>query len=440
MANNKRISVGIGTSKDKDSYKAAKEAAKQAMTECGDVPTFSIVYVDSSCNPKKVLKGINEVLGKNWVGLSIDKMFNSKTDYDADLQVSVLSINSKYLHFSTAVAENYLKNPIKKGFNAINSAIESVHGDTYIDSYIQFTRTKKNNYGNIIRTPPYFIFTTMSSQTKKNGQYLGGEESKFIDGIMECTGPHVPIFGLGAGYDFEKFLDQKVKNADSFQFANGKLYYQAGIIVFVISNLHFEISVQHGYSTTKDYVVITKLDKKGFEILELNGREPVAEYCRLIKAPKKDYLENPENFSLKRPFAIPGFEDTSYIKVAFPNPDGKTLHSTHRLQTNSVLNILKYNKKTLFSTMADMLSAAKLANKNKKKISISFFCNCCSRRLLMEGKEEKALKLVKAKHGAVPLFGAYAFAEIGSTKTSSAQVHGETVTSLIIYDKLLSED
>ena len=57
----------------------------------------------------------------------------------------------------------------------------------------------------------------------------------------------------------------------------------------------------------------------------------------------------------------------------------------------------------------------------------------------MEGKEDYANKLVLKKHKDVPFFGCYSFAEIGSTKVNMAQVYGETVTALILYDNLLTE-
>jgi len=36
----------------------------------------------------------------------------------------------------------------------------------------------------------------------------------------------------------------------------------------------------------------------------------------------------------------------------------------------------------------------------------------------------------------VPYFGAFVFSELGSTKTSRAMVHGESVTVLYLLDKL----
>jgi hypothetical protein len=316
--------------------------------------------------------------------------------------------------------------------------MRNAKADKYVDSYVQFTRAKTQDYSSIVKTPPYFVFTIVGSQTKKQGKYVSGAETEFLEGLLEFTGPHIPVFGLGAGSNFDRFIDPNVKDAESVQFYNGGLYKNTAIVLFTISNVYFEIEVQHAFVPSKDIVMITDLDKTGYEILELNGKEPVDEYCRLVGVKKEDYLKNPENYSLTRPFGLIAMDGSTYIKEAFPNPDGKTLHCTYRLQPNIVMNILKFNEELLYNTMPDIISQAKNNNKGKK-IALGIFTNCCSRRLLMDNNEQKANDQVIKKHKDIPFFGCYAFSEIGSTKTNIAQVHGETVTALVLFDNLLSE-
>ncbi|MFW6233458.1 MAG: FIST N-terminal domain-containing protein, partial [Nanoarchaeota archaeon] len=345
---------------------------------------------------------------------------------------------SDYLHFGVGVAENYKKKPTEKGNKSIEQAMKNAKVDKYIDSFIQFTRIKTQDYSNIVKTPPYFIFTIIGSVIKKKGEAISGNESNFLEGIISKVGPHVPVFGLGSGSDFNKFIDDNTKETTNYQFANGKLYENSAITVFVISNLYFEIDVQHGYINTNKFAIITKIHKEGFDILELNGKEPVEEYCKLINVKKEEYLKDPFSYSLKNPFGITMMDNQIYIKEVYPNSDKKTLHSTYKLQKNTALNILKYDEKGLLTTMESIITKSKSKNK-KKEIAFSLYTNCCSRRLLMDDKEKLANDILKKKHKNVPFFGCYAFSEIGSTKTNIAQVHGETVTALIIYDALLSD-
>jgi hypothetical protein len=88
----KNIQVGIGSSNNKDPYLAAKEAAEEALKECGKQPKFSIVYTNSEFDQKQILKGINEVLGKDWVGSSVDKQISHKHEFDKDNVITILSL------------------------------------------------------------------------------------------------------------------------------------------------------------------------------------------------------------------------------------------------------------------------------------------------------------------------------------------------------------
>ena len=210
------------------------------------------------------------------------------------------------------------------------------------------------------------------------------------------------------------------------------MFQDAAIVTFVISNLYFENNVKHGYLTTENFAAVTKLDKTGYEILEINGKEAVAEYCRLTGISKETYLKDPFKYSLVRPFGLISLEGNAYIKEALPNPDGKSFHSTLMCYKNTIMNILKYDEKKHKTTITEIINESK-----KGKISVALFCNCSTRRLIHKDEGGIINRLVKSSK--VPFFGMYNFSEIGSTKTSSAQVHGETVTSLTIYDQLLVE-
>jgi hypothetical protein len=433
--NKKNLYVGIGVSKNKDAYKAAKEAAEKSIKGFNKEQNFSIVYTNADYDQNEIARGVNEVLGKNWVGASADKQFNSEFSYSKDIVVSVLSIQSDYMHFGIGVAKNYRKNPVKSAKKATEQAIKSIKSDKYIDSYIQFTRTKKQEYNKIVKTPPYFILTFVSGAEFQNKKSIPGKEIEFLRGILEYLGPHIPVFGGGAGSDFETYLYEN--EGKNYQFANGEALSNAGVVVFVICNLFFLTNVRHGYLTTDKFAAITKLDKSGYEILEINGHEPVAEYCKLVGIKKQDYLKDPFKYSLKNPFGLITLEGNTYVKEALPNPDNKTFHSTLKLSKNYVMNILRYDEKSHFKTMLDIL---KEASKNEGRMALTLFCNCSTRRLLMKDNViDKIRRDIKSKFKTLLFFGFYAFSEIGSTAISSAQVHGETVTSLVIFDKLLVE-
>ena len=426
--------AGIGFSEKKDGYAAAKQAAQAAIKNLTKSPNFTLVFVDSALDPKKVLKGTNEVLGKNWVGISTDKQFNKANGYSPKTSVSVLALESEYMHFGVSVADNYRKSPRKSAKAAISRAMKEVKVDRYVDAYIQFSRMKKKSFNEIVKNPPYFILSFMSGVKVKNGKTEVGEEAEFVRGILEYTGPHVPMFGGSASSDLDDYIKGK---ADNFQFAKGKMYKNAAIVIFAVSSLAFTTSVEHGYSTTNDFAAVTKLGKEGFEIKELNGKDPVTEYCRILGISKQKYLKDPSVYSFSRPFGLVQGDGTAFVKEAFPTKNKKSLQCNFQLHKNSILNILEFDKKKTLNTLSLLVKEAQ-KERPKAKIALSLFCVCSGRRPLIKEIEKKELESLR-KSFKNPFFGFYSFSELGSTGLTTPQSHSQTITSLTIYDKLLSD-
>lgn len=363
-------------------------------------------------------------------------MFNSKAGYDPELSISVLCMQSEYMHFSVEVAEKYRDNPQKRGFESIKKAMKNIKGNEYLDSYIQFTRTKKEKYEDIVRTPPYFILTFIRGLTiNKEGKTISGNESEFLSGILEYTGPNIPMFGGSASSSLEEYEKGRATN---YQFANGKLYLEAAVVIFVVTDIYFATIVNHGYVLTSDYAAVTKLDKNGYEILSLNGKDPISEYCRILGVDKKDYLRDSYKNSFSRPFGLVLEDGNSVVREAVPNPDKKSLHSNFRLHKNILLNVLSFDKKKTLETMRRSMENLTTLESDKKP-EIAFFCNCSGRRPLVKDLEKKDVENLKKKFPTLNFFGFYSFGEVGSTKTMAALLHSQTVTALTIFNDLLTK-
>ncbi len=423
------VKVGVGYSENHDAYQAAVNAATDALNEAGE-SSFSIVYVNDKIDPAEALKGFNHVLGTNWVGISVDKMFNHKAGYNQNLTISVTCINSEYLHFGIGVADEYRKDPLNQAKKATAHAFKTVKADEHIDSYVQYIRTKKHDYSKIVKTPPYFILSYLSGVKVVNGKEIPGEESEFVQGIVDYVGPHVPVFGGSASSDLNEYMHGR---ADNFQFAEGKLYRNAAIVVFAISDLYFEIHSEHGYDMTKRFALVTKLGDNGYEIQELNHHEPCKEMARLLGLSKSEYLKNFGDYMFREPFGIVKEEGRSTIKEVLPHPNQKSLQSNFKLQENAVLNVLKFNERKTLHTMDNIF---KKTSKNHD-IALGLFCVCSGRRPLIKNIETKEVyRLQKHK---LPFFGFFSFGEIGSTESTPAESHSQTVTALIINNTLLTE-
>jgi len=440
MPKGKNIHVGIGVSNLEDGYKAGIEAAQQAAKQAasGEYPTFSVVFVSSEYNPQiqQVVKGINRILGTEWIGCTTDRELNSVRGY-SEGTIEVLSLHTKYLHFGVEVADNYREDPFERGREAITKAIEKAPVDRAIDSTVQYIRSTKKSYADIVKNPPYFILTLIGGAYYKDKQPVPGMETEFLEGIFDAVGSNIPILGASASSDVIKFTQESV--GENYQFANGKVYENAAIVAFVVSDLYFSYGLEHGYKQTPRIAQLTKLSNNGRVIEEINDKGAVEEYCRLIGVDQEEFLKNPWNYTLTSPLAIVDTDGKTYIKTIGPNPDGKTLYSLSKLIEKSNANILSFDEESVINVLSDVVSQAGAGHEDKD-IAFLLVFTCSARRVLLGDKVNKALEAFKSKHGDdVPIFGFYTFGEVGSRRNRQSQCNNQTVTVVGVYDHLLTQ-
>jgi len=430
MFSKKYLLSGIGQSSLRDEVDAVEEALSGALLGVNGEANFAIVYTDSTLDQAKVAQAVNATIGKHWVGMSVDKHFSNNHTSEAKTTVSILCIKSNYLHFSVEAAQKVRSNPRKKAKETLIKAIKHMSGTRDLDSYVAFTKIKRGNYNDLVSQNQYLILSFVSSIENVKGNVVSGREVDFLEGLLDVVGISVPIFGAGAGSDFDTFLSEEKGN--NYLFANGKVHQNAGVVIFCVSDLPFDVDVKHGYELTKDFAVVTKVDKTKHTILELNGKNPISEYCRLLGISKKEYLKDPYRCSLTRPFGVVSLYGETYVKEALPNEDGITFHSTVKTNENTVVNIMKLNKNKLHNNFSEILE-----NTNKKKKpGLVLVSSCSTRRYLMGKNITNVEKKSKKASKKLPYFGAFVFSELGSTKTSRPMVHGESITTLTFYDRL----
>lgn len=427
----KYIQVGMGVSEAEDEAKAVEEAISQALKQVGGEPTFSFVYTSYTLDQEKIAKLVTAKLGSEWVGMSVDKHLNNKKVFSEKMSVSVLCIKSEYMQFSVAVAENVSKDPKEKAKKAIKTAVKNMHSKKALHGYVAFSRMKSGDYESLIDDKHFLTFTFVESTHIKNGKEESGAEIDFIEGLVDFLGVGVPIFGGGAGSDVnDLFYNSKGTN---YQFGNGKVYTDAGVVVFCVTDLHFEMSIEHAYKLTDKFATVTKLSKDGYEILELNGKEAVLEYANLLGINKAKYLKDPAKYSLERPFGLVGMDGTTYIKEVILNADNKSFHSRQKTFENTLVNIMKLDQKEIETGFSNTIKKIKKVGKP----AVVFVSSCATRRFLM-GERITTIHAKNVKTaGSMPFFGGFVFSEIGQNRTSRPMAQSESLTSLAIYDKLL---
>ncbi len=437
MSDKKNIRVNIGVSDLEDGYKAAVYAAQQAVMGIGSDPTFSIVLFSSEYDPHSVAAGIQKILtGTHWVGCRTNRELNHITGISKGT-IQVLSIKTKHMHFHTEVADNYRENPQGKGKEAATRAASLVEPDRLVSPYVQFSRLSSQNYIDIVRTPPYFILTFISGMChKEDGTFYPGMESKFLEGIFNALGPNIPVFGASVVSDFDGLM-QGYK-CTNYILVDGKVYENAALVTFVVSDLYFSHGLEHGHKPSDRMALITKLSDDGHTILELNEKGAVEEYSRILGIDQEEFLKNFHKHAYGNPLGVIDVDGSTYIKSIIPCQDGKSLCSISKLTENVFVNILSFDKESAINAMSDAISQAKKDHEDKEAAFALIF-SCSGRRAILDEDADHVLEITKSKHVDMPLFGFYSFGEIGAKKDRQSQYNNQTVTTLLVYDKLLSQ-
>ncbi len=436
ISSKKNIWVNIGVSDLEDGYKAAASAAQQAARGLGSDPTFSIVLFSSKYDPHSVAAGINKILtGTHWVGCTTDRELNNITGISQGT-IQVISIKTKYMHFHTEIAENYREDPHGKGKEAATNAANKAESDRVVSPYVQFSRLSKQSYVNIIKTPPYFILTFIGGMYyTDDGTSCPGMESEFLDGIFDALGSDIPVFGASAASDYDELV-QEYKGTN-YILANGKVYENTAIVTFVVSDLYFSHGLEHGYKPTDRNAMLTKLSDDGHTILEINGKGAVQEYSRILGINQKELLKNFHKYSLVNPLGVIDVDGDIYIKCIMPCQDGKSLFSISKLVENTFINISSFDEESAINAMSDAISQAKKDHEDKE-VAFALISSCSGRRVVLGEGINRAIEITRSKHDGIPLFGFYSFGEIGARKDKQSQFNNQTVTALVVYDKLLS--
>ncbi len=434
--NGKYINIGLGSSNKDDGYEAAKDAAQQAIKDKAEKPTMTIVYADSKYDAEKIAKGINEVIGTNWIGTSTDTQFTNLRGYYVG-ELTVLCIFSQHLHFGVGYVENYKKKPVQNGETAIKMAMEKVNRDQYMDPYVQFRRAQTKKYDDIVKTLPYFALLFINGIESIKGQNVPGRETEFLEGVFNITGPNIPIIGGSASSNLNDFLQKNVTNI--FHFAEGKVLRHGAVVLFVVSNLYFAHNLSHGYIKTREVGVLTRLADDGHTIVEINGKPALEEYSRLVGIDVDDMVKDPFKYTFSRPLGIIDPNGNTYIKEAMPNKDKKTMHSVMKLAENSAVTIMDFDKNKTINSIRDGVAEADSFVKGGKPPALAFVFDCCGRKALLGEDVSVEVDSVTKKYKNTPLIGFHTFGEIGGKRNIACQTVNQSVSALLIYDRLFTE-
>jgi hypothetical protein len=428
------LQTGIGFSKEKDSYKAALSASKDAIKQLkGKAPKLSIIfYSGDHRDAKQINKALKEVFsGTEFIGGSTDAVIY-KDDLYADAIV-VASIYSDYLHFGVSSIDNVSKNPKGLAKQTIKRAVEKIQLDKYIDSYMAFSRVKKGNVTELIRVPSFFVFTL----TRGYLPTKMGNEDLIIDGIGEEIGYYVPVFGGSLGANMDNIFNNTPYAINTFH--SGKIMQDGLVTAFACTGLMYANSLAHGAQPMNNIGFISGVSGGGFVVKSINNSPILDWYAKQIGVTKKEFTKKLLFYTQKYPLGFPdGYGNIIMRAGGVPHPEGLAYIAPFKENTPVYVMDLE-NNKSLLQANKELLSDVKNQVRSKESPGLSFVVSCSSRRRVLDPKSSKKELVELNKLSNSANFGFASFGEIGSKPAEACHYHHLCTNVFNIYDRLLSK-
>jgi hypothetical protein len=430
----KLLTTGVGFSKNKDSYKAALSAAKDALKQLkGKPPSLSIIfYAGDYRDPKEINKALKEMFkGTEFIGGSTDAVvYEDQLCADG---IVVAALQSDYLHFGVSSIDNVSKNPKGLARETIRKAVNQIHLDKYIDSYMAFSRVKKGNVSELIRVPSFFVFTL----TRGYMPTKMGNEDLIIDGIGEEIGYYVPIFGGSLGANMDNIFNNTPYNI--YTFHSGKIMKDGLVTAFACTGLMYANSLAHGAKPKNNIGFISKTTGGGFVVETINNQPILDWYAKQIGVSKKEFENKLLFYTQKYPLGFPdGYGNIIMRAGGVPHPKGLAYIAPFKENTPVYVMDLENNKE-LLQANKELLSDVESHVRRKESPALSFVVSCSSRRRVLDPKSSKRELKELNKLSPNPIFGFASFGEIGSKPAEACHYHHLCTNVFNLYDRLLSK-
>lgn len=429
------LQTGIAFSKDKNGYKAAKEAATNALKQLkGKSPNLSLIfYAGDNYDVNDINRALKETLSSTeFVGGSTDAVV-----YEGNIEpqgVVVASLSSDYLHFGVASADKVSKNPQKTAQETVRKAVQAIQLDKYVDSYMAFSRVKKGNVTELIRIPQFFTFAfTRGYQPTRMGN-----EDLIIEGIGEEIGSYIPVFGGSLGANMDHVFNNTPYKIYSLH--SGKIMEDGLITVFACTGLMYASSLAHGAQPMNKLGYISGVKSQGFVVSSINDKPILDWYAEQIGISKKQFTDKLLFYTQKYPLGFPdGYGNIVMRAGGVPHPEGLAYIAPFKQNTPIFVMNLENNKQLLQANTELLSDVQKHLKQQKKNPALSFVVSCSSRRRVLDQKSSKKELEELNKLSGSTLFGFCSFGEIGSKPAEACHFHHLCTNVFNIYGELLSK-
>lgn len=390
--------IGIGYSSEKDSFRAAREAALLAKAELKQEDIdLAFIFCSIHYNPENVLKGIKQILPDTKIvgcsGKSIMMPY-----YTGSNDFVLLAIKSKTIKFGISCVSNVNEK------NARTAGQELAR-----KSLSDFKLAQRD------------IFIMLSDGLIKNS-------SDLILGVQDILGKSFPVIG-GAASDELRF-------SKTFQYCQNNVFSNAAIGVLFGSLANFGFGIKHGWRPLGKPRKITK--SEGNIIETINDEPAIKMYQDYFDQEAQELFKTKlSKLSILYPIGInvPGEDEFIIRNVLFAREDG-ALICQGDVPVGSDINLMIGSKDFCIQAAKDAAYEAKKGLKDKPPSLIIVFDSISRNRLLGRSAfdEIRAVKDVLGTN--VPLVGFYSYGETSPLKSlgyrGASYFHNATIAILAV--------
>ncbi len=453
----KTIYVGTGMSQNKNPALAGKEAVEMAIKNAGAPPDYGVVFCSSDFNLKKIVKSVHETFKAanpecKWIGCSTAGEISNYGVTQGSCVV--MAVKSKYITIGVGVGDDVHKGPYKAGVKGINHAINSLKMDKYVDPYVHFLAMKNKKTRDLVKLRPYSLLLLAPGTTV----HKGGFEDDVLNGIMSVTGEQVPVVGGSAGDDLD--LTQ------TYQFANGKMYKDAAVMMLGIYDVPFGFGIRHGFKPSNVCAVVT--DSNGYTVHKLDGKPAAEEYAKMLGKtvkqlwPMRKTYERLGHFGrllasyysrmggnlqklipffqvgARYPLAIPDIQGNYWLRLAREIKSDGSMTFYEKVPSGITLQKMKCSQKDIYNAAKDSFKDSIKESGGDPAFSLVF--ECILRKGILGDKKTKQVynELIK-EHKGLPFIGFYGYGEFGFTKGVANGQFAATTTSFTVSRDIISE-
>ena len=429
------LHAGTGVSSNTNAFLAGKQAAENAVRELAQKPDFAFVFCHGGTFAKSdesiaaLVAGVDGVLkSKNpqckWVGCTTDGEVSDKGCFFNSC--SVLALKSDHLFFGVGVGDNAGKGFFAAGkAAAAKAAMDLTAIDPYIERYSQFLALKRRQPHELLKTRPYLLLTVFPGPTRT---YAPNEE-ELLRGIQSVAGI-TPLYG-GSSSDSAVFRQ-------TYQFANGKAFKDACIVVSMLSDLKLAFSVKHGLVPTRKQALVSKA--VGNRVFTLSGKPAAKAYAKMLGLSMPELKRDLFDIVIRKPFGIADPLGHYWIKTPFHINAGYSLDFLNKVPQNALAVLMNSNAEGILGATKSALADLKEKLGVRIPVVILFDCGSRPRALRVEGKppnsEEEILK--KELPGS-KIIGFYTHGEQALIPSGTVGQHNQTIIAIGISNELIIE-